>query len=167
MFHFSQVYFCNTYLFNSFAVETALPAHAASSYIMLLESMLKKKKKSGPRWCKVFVEVFNLTHKQSQGAIPQARIPPCLRQPSHTSDLSAHPPTCCFPRLWLHVSFARTKFWILQAGSRCAADPILPTAPSSPLGPLPRALGSGCAAPPKPAAQQQPHGRQLFWENHP
>jgi len=49
MFHFSQVYFCNTYLFNSFAVETVLPAHAASSYLMLLESILKKKiNKCGP-----------------------------------------------------------------------------------------------------------------------
>lgn len=93
--------------------------------------------------------------------------PPCLQQPPHTSDLFVHPSTCCFPHLWLHVSFARVNFWILQPGTPCAANPILPTAPSSLLTPLPHAVGSGCVAPPKPAAYPQPQSRQLFWENHP
>lgn len=62
MFYFSQVYFCNTYLFNGFAVETELPAHAASSYIMLLESVLPKKCLDGVEQ----IQMLNAIRKQCQ-----------------------------------------------------------------------------------------------------
>lgn len=93
MFYFSQVYFCNTYLFNSFAVELVLPAHAASSYITLLESVLSKK------WCKTFVQMLNPIHTQCHWAIPQTHTLTCLRQPSDLLLLIYLHAAC--PHFWL------------------------------------------------------------------
>lgn len=113
MFYFSQVYFCNTYLFNSFAVETVLPAHAASSYITLLESVLPKKCIDGVEQ----IKILNAICKQCHQASPQAHTYFCP-----LIFYFSHPPRSFLPTL-LTVSFICSELWILHHGTPCAADP--------------------------------------------
>lgn len=108
MFHFSQVYFCNTYLFNSFAAKTVLPAHAASSHTKLLEPILQENNK----WNLALVMWGVSRGAQScpAGAIPQARFPSCL---SHSDLLTSTP--ALLPPLWYLGASIPDKFGLSGA----------------------------------------------------
>lgn len=81
MFHFSQVYFCNTYLFNSFAVEVVLPAHTASSYTLLESTLSENERKYGSQWCKCLHRCLILPIANAKEQFLRSPSPPAFSSP--------------------------------------------------------------------------------------